>query len=347
MKCQYFGSCGGCQLQDMTPAQQQAHKTQEIRQLFPHSLPVLPSPQEFGYRNRMDFVTSPDAIGLRGKQFDDVIDIEQCPLMNQSLQKLYETVRAWARSAPRYDLHKQEGWLRYVVLRGDLQPVVIITTHTTQHESLVEELAIKVSGLIWTVHEGKEDHSIGRLHKTFGDCDVVMHVAGKEFLIAHDSFFQANTASMQLALEKMKEFVSKDDMVVDLFCGVGVIGQCLPHKSLLGVELSASAIEKARMNAKRNGVDATYIVGDASHHALREVDVLIVDPPRTGLRQAVHHILASMPKRIIYLSCNPKTQRRDIAHLRSQYKIVYQQGIDFFPQTSHQEHLIVLEAMNS
>ncbi len=314
-----------------------------LESLFGQRVPTLAG-NPVGYRNKIEFSCTPQALGLK-RTWDFVVDVEHCPILDERLTAVWKKLRACIRkhNMPCFDITARSGWLRYVTLRVGVGVQLAVTTTSSEHAEYVALLSSVpgVTSTYWFVNADREGVQ-GELQQVVGDSHLVMPLAGKEFLVRPESFFQANTLQTERAINLMREHVSAEDSVLDLYCGVGSLGQCLPHKSLVGIEENEVAVELARMNAQRNACVARYISA-SSAQADVSCDVAIVDPPRSGLQSAVHTLLFLQPKKIVYLSCNPKTARRDLAALRQSYRLRSIHGIDFFPRTPHVECLLVLD----
>lgn len=166
------------------------------------------------------------------------------------------------------------------------------------------------------------------------------------FNYAPESFFQVNLPVYELALRDMQKFVLSNTPVVDMYSGVGTIGLTIGGPSPVLIEINESAVTEMRRNIKEIGSRATAVLA-SSETALEYIDsesVIILDPPRAGLHDLVtERLLTTKPPRIIYLSCNPVTQARDVARLLEHYTIIDNVGYNFFPRTPHIEHLVVLD----
>lgn len=167
------------------------------------------------------------------------------------------------------------------------------------------------------------------------------------FRYATEGFFQINLPVYEQALRDMKEFIPKDSAVVDLYSGVGTIGLTIGGDDVTLVEINESAVREMKRNIDELGRKNARAILAASENALEYIDgeaTIIVDPPRAGLHDAViEKLLEEAPARIVYLSCNPVTQARDVAKLAEKYGILHHKGYNFFPRTPHIEHLVVLD----
>ena len=173
-------------------------------------------------------------------------------------------------------------------------------------------------------------------------------VLGVNFNYATESFFQINLPVYEQALRDMKKFINISKPTVDLYSGVGSIGLTIGAGDLTLVEINEPAVKEMQRNITKLGREKTAkAILSPSEKALDFIKKganLIVDPPRAGMnREVCEKILETEPERVIYLSCNPTTQARDIAILSKKYKIIYARGYNFFPRTPHIENLIILE----
>lgn len=183
--------------------------------------------------------------------------------------------------------------------------------------------------------------------QTFGDMTLTDTVRSVSFDYAVEGFFQINLPVYEKALGDMAEWIDPAKPTVDLYSGVGSIGLTIGSDPLTLVEVNEAAVAEMKRNIRTLGRDGAVAVLATAETALDHISNtanIIVDPPRAGLHQdVVDTLLQSQPERIIYLSCNPATQARDVALLSASYGVAYHQGYNFFPRTPHIEHLVVLE----
>ena len=181
---------------------------------------------------------------------------------------------------------------------------------------------------------------------SFGDTVLTDTILGVPFRYATEGFFQINIPVYEQVLRDMKAWVD-EAQTVDLYSGVGSIGLTISGPGCTLVEINEDAVREMRRNITELGSDATAVLA-ASEHALEYITTdktIIVDPPRAGLHaDVIAKLLEASPDRIIYLSCNPVTQARDVALLAEQYGIRAHRGYNFFPRTPHIEHLIILDS---
>lgn len=363
--CPHFGDCGGCSFQNISYPNQVKLKEFYLKDLFKQDVVVLPAKNSLGYRNRMDFVYNKGVLGLRRKgDFKTVVDISTCFLIPEKFRPLFLELKKElsSRNIDSYDIDSQEGFLRYVVMRlapNTNQAMLIFTSSTpindAQRKSL-EDLMIyfskKVKSVQWFINDSLTDVSIPDSSpiKTFGEDIIVEKIGETSLSFGPLSFFQANSAMSEIVFNDIKEFVFGE--TVDLCCGVGAIGLFVANKakSVCGIEQVKEAIDLAKINANLNNAkNALFFVDNMKNlldYTPLNVDTLILDPPRAGLgNKVVKKVLSLDPQRIIYMSCNPKTQKIDLSQLTTagNYEIKFMKAYDMFPNTPHVESLVIFE----
>lgn len=381
--CPHFGECGGCLWQDVPYAEQLRRKEETVRRIFQEAGievwqqdPILASPQPFRYRNKMEFTAVPDPevgilLGLhRRGRFDTVVNITDCWLPPALANELLQQVRQMARrhTVRAYDYRQHTGFLRTVVLRFASTPeqwmVLVVTTTPTrpEEEAFLQELAERLPALFPTVrtvghviNDTWSPVSVGELRILAGDGVLEQSVCGIRFRISPFAFFQVNWVQLERFFGRILELVQPrpHEIAWDLYCGTGSIALLLARqvRHVYGLELVAAAVEDARVNAARNGIEnVTWAALDLHRPAAREVldtlpqpDVLIVDPPRAGIHwRLLQYLLQRPAHRMLYVSCNPATQARDLKRLLRLYELERLQPVDLFPQTPHVEVIACL-----
>lgn len=355
-------------------------------------LPIIESPREFGYRAKMEFTCSdrawiPEhrwqrlepvsmerkrpAIGLHVRGlYHAVLDIERCLLHDDAAAALYTAVRQLVRNAniSCYNQRTKEGFLRTVTIRqstlGEAM-LVFMTTSPTCHEEeqfirdcarVLGERFAYLQSVQWTVNDTPSPVAPGPYHVLHGRDYIREQLAGIEFRISAQSFFQANLAQIERFANTVvaAAALGPDDIAWDLYAGIGTLTLPLARtcKFIVGIESNPAAISDAIATASRNGItNATFHVADlhtsdgiATLDTLGRPRVIVIDPPRAGMHpRLVDYVRRCAPERIVYVSCNPTTQARDIALLVEQYRVRAVQPIDMFPQTYHLESVAVLE----
>lgn len=298
--------------------------------------------------------------------FDKVVDIGHCHLMDEPVNAIKNWVRerALQRGYSFHDIRAHRGWLRNLVFRmcstGDLMVNLVVGYEDPETQPLLSGLVTafpQIRSLYCTVNPKMND-SIHDLEPVLfhGESHVVERLCGLRFRIGPKSFFQTNTAQAERLYEVTKRFASLEggETVYDLYCGTGSIGLCLADRAsrIVGVEVVGEAIEDARENARINGIEhARFFVGDVTEVCddgfflqNGRPEVIVTDPPRSGMHERlVRKILEIGADRVVYVSCNPATQARDLARLSERYRVTAVQPVDMFPHTHHIENVVGLE----
>jgi len=298
--------------------------------------------------------------------FDKVVDITTCYLQPEPTNKIRNLLRALAleHKLPFYDHRKQEGWLRNVVIRVATSGEVMVNLIVKSER---EELTMILDALLREVPEITSLHYTinPKMNDTIYDLDVITY-HGKgyieeyledfRFKISPKSFFQTNTRQAERLYQITRDFagLTGREVVYDLYCGTGSIGIFLSKGAgkIIGIEAVPDAIEDARLNAAWNGLehcrffagDVSDIATDAFFETHGRPDVIITDPPRAGMHEKlVRQLLRMRAPRVVYVSCNPATQARDLQLLDEAYKVIRLQPVDMFPHTHHIENVALLE----
>jgi 23S rRNA (uracil1939-C5)-methyltransferase len=301
--------------------------------------------------------------------FDKVVDIGFCHLMDEPVNAIRNWVRARAveRGYSFYDMRAHRGWLRNLVFRlcttGDLMVNLVVGYEDPETRPLLSDLAKafpEIRSLYFTVNP-KPNDSIHDLEPVLfsGETHVVERLCGLSFRIGPKSFFQTNTAQAERLYEIVRNTarLEGNETVYDLYCGTGSIGLCLAGRAsrVIGVEVVEEAVRDARENAHLNGIGhALFFAGDVTDVCVDDFfaangrpDVIVTDPPRSGMHEKlVGKILEIGAPRVVYVSCNPATQARDLAQLARSYRIDSVQPVDMFPHTHHIENVVGLELSN-
>ncbi|MCB0722346.1 MAG: 23S rRNA (uracil(1939)-C(5))-methyltransferase RlmD [Ignavibacteriae bacterium] len=395
-RCEYFGTCGGCKIQNLDYDRQLAFKKGVVGNAFKRiggfeglEIPeVMGSDDIFFYRNKMEFsfsddkwVVNPDdageekerfALGLHVPRFHSkIIDIHECFLQSEVSNRMLNFTRDFfkKRGVSVYSTQTHEGFLRFLIIReGKNTNELMVNLVTYEHdEELINEYAEKLRETAPEVTTLVNGLSNKRAQVAFAEDEKVIFGSGiiheklirqdgKEFSfkISPNSFFQTNTLQAQKLYDVTLEFgeFTKDDKVLDLYCGAGSIGIFISDKvdSVLGVELIEDAISNANENMTLNSItNAEFIVSDIKDFLLsndvKEYNKIILDPPRSGLHPKICEILSETSlDRIVYVSCNPSTQARDLQLIceKGNYGIEKIQPVDMFPHTYHVENVVSL-----
>lgn len=374
--CSHATICGGCCWQQMDYQSQVQEKTRRLKALFTHPIaPMISAHALVHYRNKMEFTFSENRggekfLGLMIAQAEPfVFQVKECLAGPRWFAEAVQVVRSWweKEDLRAYDGKKDTGLLRYLTLRhayGTDQKMVVLNV-SGRSEYAPPKAALE--RLVFSLEEAFGSLSIFlRIHQTKKGTPTQffeMHLSGKDhiietlevggktfsFKVSPTSFFQPNTKQAEKLYQAIFEQIPEGANVLDLYCGAATIGIAISSKAsrVLGVELSKEAVLDAKENlAQVSNVE--ILEGDVGK-VLKEkkisgVDVVILDPPRAGLAPlAMEHLRAIKAKKIIYVSCNPVTQARDIALLEEEgYQLDLLQPVDQFPHTYHIENMAVL-----
>lgn len=302
--------------------------------------------------------------------FDKVLDIKECFLMDDIQNRVRNGVRdyAIAHNISFFDLRKQEGVLRDMIFRSSNSGELMLTMqfhYTTDEEemqarSVMEYLTAtfpEITTLVW-VNNLKCNDTIGDLDINIfkGKGYVYELMEDLRFKVGPKSFYQTNNEQAYELYKVVRNYASLagEELVYDLYTGTGTIANFVARQArqVVGIEYVEDAIIDAKENAALNGIDNTFFVAGDMKDVLTDdfisqhgrPDVIITDPPRAGMHaDVIGVILNSAPRKIVYVSCNPATQARDLQMLDSNYKVVAYQPVDMFPHTHHIENVVLLE----
>ena len=336
---------------------------------------------EFTFSTRA-WRTTPDdiqpeqgALGFHIPQlFDKVLNIEHCALQAEPSNTIRLAVRDYAyfNNLPFYDIRNHTGFLRNLVIRNTStgQWMVIVVVAEEDNESLFPLLDMlhqhfpQITSLQYIINNKMNDsYSDLEVHTYFGNDhieeEMVPYRPGEQanlrFIINPKSFYQTNSAQAQRLYSFVAELaeLQPKDILYDLYTGTGTIALFLASqvRKVVGIEYVEEAIADARLNAKRNGFNNTvFYAGDMAKVLTQEFiaangrpDVVVTDPPRAGMHESVvRQLLQTAPRKIVYVSCNPATQARDLQLLSERYRIGRIQPVDMFPHTQHVENIVEL-----
>jgi len=303
--------------------------------------------------------------------FDKVLDLKECHLQPEPSNSIRNEVREFTvkENMPYFDLNAQEGFLRNIMVRntttGEIMVVVVFAKDDKpMRDKLLQHISekfLQITSLQYIINTKKND--------VFSDLPSVTY-KGKEYITEHlikkngdvltfrispQSFFQTNTLQANALYRKVSEYANLqgNEIVYDLYTGCGTIASFIASEatSVVGIEYVEKAVSDAKVNAGLNAINnVDFFAGDMQqmlteefcrHHGIP--DVIITDPPRAGMHpDVVSAILKMAPKKIVYVSCNPSTQARDIALLKEKYMVKKMQPFDMFPHTSHVENIALL-----
>ena len=373
--CQHYGVCGGCKWQCLTYEDQIKYKQKQVtdnltrigKVELPEISPILGSEKTEFYRNKLEFTFSDkrwlteeevkaevkydqmNAVGFHiPGAFDKVLAIEKCWLQDDISNQIRNTIRdyAYEHNLAFYNIRNHEGVLRNLMIR------------TSSTGELMVLLQVRVSCDKDYVVNNKCNDTINDLDvEVFkGNDHIFEEMEGLRFKVGPKSFYQTNSEQAYNLYKVARDFagLTGDELVYDLYTGTGTIANFVSRqaKKVIGIEYVPEAIEDAKVNSAINNITNTlFYAGDMKDMLTQDFinehgrpDVIITDPPRAGMHNdVIDVILFAEPKRIVYVSCNPATQARDLSLLDAKYKVLAVQPVDMFPHTHHVENVVLLE----
>ncbi len=302
--------------------------------------------------------------------FDKVLAIEKCWLQDDISNQIRNSIRnyAYEKGLAFYNIRNHEGLLRNLMIRtsstGELMVLLQVRVSADKDLEQTKELLAyvadkfpQITSLLYVVNNKQND--------TINDLDVVVfkgndhifeEMEGLRFKVGPKSFYQTNSEQAYNLYKVARNFaqLTGNELVYDLYTGTGTIANFVSRqaKKVIGIEYVPEAIEDAKVNSAINGITNTlFYAGDMKDMLTQDFinehgrpDVIITDPPRAGMHNdVIEVILFAEPKRIVYVSCNPATQARDLQLLDAKYKVIAVQPVDMFPHTHHVENVVLLE----
>lgn len=367
-------------------------KVEDPEELFDE---FITSPSTFHYRNKMEYAFS--AIGYDHEQKKDVDEFtlgfkkrgtwwcgddlkKDSGLFDKEVEDKLNAIKIYCDETglPPWHGPRREGFFRYLVVRKSQKTDQLLFNLVTTSNGietfdlrrfsdfLVDLFGERLAGFLHTINDETGDRTIattGDIQLVHGEDKIVEELLGLNFEISMKSFFQTNPQSAEKLYDKVVGYAMErketidNNVVLDLFCGTGTIGQIVASKSenakIIGVDIIVSAIEDARENAKRNNITGVDFYAADVGKFLREnpqyigkIRTIILDPARAGIApKTLKKIISLNAERMVYVSCNPSTQARDIEQLRqSGYELIKFSLVDQFPHTAHVESVALLEA---
>lgn len=299
-------------------------------------------------------------------QFDKVLDIEKCWLQVDISNQLRNEVRRYAleHELTFFNLRNQEGFLRTMIVRttstGELMLILVFFYEDKEaQDALLQHIAdsfSEITSLMYIVNSKANDTITDQEVVVFkGNECIYEEMEGLKFKIGPKSFYQTNSAQAYELYKITRKFaqLSGNELVYDLYTGTGTIANFIAHqaKQIIGIEYVPEAIEDAIVNSKLNNINNTLFYSGDMKDILNAAfiekhgkpDVIITDPPRAGMHEdVIKAILLAEPQRIVYVSCNPATQARDLTLLNNNYEVTAIQPVDMFPHTHHVENVVLL-----
>ena len=378
--CDKYEQCGSCQIMHMTKDAQKSFKTNILKETFKPLKSMMKcdvkdvemADNPLYYRNKIQMPVTlsknkQTLIGFYKEGTIDIIEKDDCFIQAEIGQRVLKVIRQLIKQykVHPFDWNSKRGTLKYILIRYGFTTnelmVVFVTNGPTFNfrkqfvTTLTKEIP-EIKTIVQNINNRKDHLVLDRQENVwYGKGYIVDYIGDVKFFISSKSFYQINPPQVKKLYDCVKEYanLTKNETVIDAYCGVGTIGLYLAKeaKQIFGVELIVSAIDDAKKNAQLNKItNASFQVGDASEYmvklakAKKQVDVVVVDPPRSGCTpDLMKSVIQLNPKRFIYVSCNIETQVRDLQMLaKSGYKITKMQGFDLFPETYHIETVCLL-----
>ena len=376
-ECPVAKLCGGCDFWHMDYEEESRLKAERVKNTLNRiggealeDVPILSAPTCYGYRNKAQYPVSSQKsrafAGFFRAGTHQVVENDRCLILPEESDKVKKIVIDYVNHyrISAYDETTQKGLLRHIYVRrgavsGQVLVCLVLNGRKLPHwEDLVQRLKA-VPGfttLVVSVNTRAGNAILGDEFITlYGPGYIEDTLCGLTFRLSARSFYQINHHQTQRLYEAAiaQAEITKDDLVLDLYCGVGTITLSMAKAAgkVIGVEVIEQAVQDAKENAKRNGIEnAEFFCGDAGKAALEleaqgiHPDVVVVDPPRKGLNADTIEALHRMnPRRIVYVSCDPATLARDVALLKERgYAVKNAQAADLFPRCAHVESIVCL-----
>ena len=374
-KCPLYKKCGGCQLQNLSYAEQLGFKQRKTERLlgeFAHVEPIIGMDEPYHYRNKVQaaFATARNGkiiSGVYQSGTHSIVCVDSCLTEDRKADEIIVSVRNMLRSfkIQPYDERSGSGTLRHVLVKRGFKTnqimVVLVTAGPIfpAKNNFVKALRKEHSDITTIVHNINPYQTslvLGeRENVLYGTGKIEDELCGLTFRISPRSFYQINPVQTEVLYNTAMEYadMSGREKVIDAYCGIGTIGLVASKRAgeVIGVELNRDAVHDAISNAKRNGIkNVRFFCDDAGEFMLgmaqdgEKADIVFMDPPRAGSDECFLSSLVTLaPKKIVYISCNPETQQRDLRFLTKRgYKVEKIQPVDMFPHTNHVETVVLL-----
>ncbi len=376
-ECPVFGKCGGCDLQHMDYSEELRYKKQRVDDALSRIGGIdVPAEEIIGakeperYRNKAVYTASGSSgvpeFGFFREHSHDVVPSEHCLIQTESSERAVAAAARWMKKhrVTAYDEKSGSGCVRRIFCRtassGKMQiAVVTATKEIPSRDALISELLSEcpeATGIIHNFNNARNNTVLAGEFRTIWGSDTLEDtLCGLTFSLSPRSFYQVNHAQAEILYGKVLEFadLTGNEMVLDLYCGTGTITLFLARhaRRVIGAELVEAAVLDARENARRNGIlNSEFICADASQAAEQfkacalNPDVIVVDPPRKGLAPEVIAAATDMlPRRIVYVSCDPATLARDLRLFGEKGYVTRRvTAVDMFPRTAHVETVVLM-----
>ena len=379
-RCQHFNQCGACQLQHLSKEGQAQFKQKSVEKLFKgyHKVnDILMMKEPYYYRNKVHSTLSFDdkkrqiVSGIYEENTHRVIPIDQCMIQDKRVDAIIATIREIMKTYKMrpFDEDTGQGFLRHVLIRTgfvskEIMVVLVVASQIFPGKNNFVATLLKkhpdITTIVLNVNNQKTSMVLGNVEKVlYGKGYIEDTLCGCVFQISPKSFYQINPEQTEVLYGKAIEMANftGNEVVLDAYSGIGTIALIVSKKvkDVLGVELNQHAVKDAIKNARRNNITNVHFYNDDAGEFMvnltREkyrVDTVFMDPPRCGSDEKFLSSLVRLaPKTVIYISCNPVTQERDVKYLtQNGYRVTEIQPVDMFPQTFHVECIVLMSRVD-
>lgn len=341
--CKYFEDCGGCDLMHMSYDDQLKYKQDKVKRIINKFsnidsnlvTDIIGSKNNLNYRNKITLHIN-NGIGLYQRKSNEIIKIDECLITDKRINDIIKLIND----------NISINNIKEIIIKASKNTndlMLIFDANSIDKEKIIDVCKNKVTSIML-----KKDNNY---YLVYGKDYIIEKIGNFKFMISADSFFQVNTNQAEILYNKVLEYadLSKDDYLLDLYCGTGTISLYLSnyvHK-VFGIEINKYAIKNAFKNKEINNIDnAEFICSDVSK-LVNNIDfkptVIVVDPPRSGLdKVTINYILNGNVKKVVYVSCDPITLARDLSLLNEKYEVKKITPVDMFPNTHHVECVVLL-----
>ncbi len=378
--CPHFGKCGGCALCHVSYEAEKRFKLERVNEAYARigglalrCGEILGAEHIDGYRNKAVFAVGAGAVtGFFRPRSHDVVAVDRCLIQTDAANRAAAALREFMKKhgIPAYDYATGSGLIRHIFVRvgmssGEAQVTAVTAgglgaATSALADCLREAVPEAVSIVLNVNHTAGNTVLAGDFYTLWGRGTITDRLCGLDFELSPHSFYQVNPAQAERLYERALAYAAPEGKgtVLDLYCGAGTISLCLARgaEKVIGAEIVPEAVENARANARRNGIaNAEFICADAGEAAAELArrgctpDAIVLDPPRKGLTpEVITAAVAMHPERIVYISCDPATQARDLKlFTQNGYEPIEATAVDMFPRTRHVETVCLLSKLNT
>ena len=392
--CEHFGICGGCKWQNMNYSSQLFYKERKVHEnlyrigkIKPKKvLPIIASKKTYYYRNKMEYSFSnnrwlteseinskkkfsKEGLGLHKKgRWDKIVDIKKCHLQVNVSNKIRNEIKRFAieKKIDFFDPIKNKGLLRNLIIKTTSTKNIMVLVQFGYKSGFIYKVLnflknnfTNINSILYVINMKSNDSIYDQdINLFYGKDYIIEKMCGLSFKISAKTFFQTNSTQAKKLFYLAKKFLepNKNDILYDLYTGIGTIGQILAKdvKKVFGIDIVEDSIKYATENSKLNKLSNTkYFAGDLKSVLTTQFiaengkpTLLVVNPPREGIdSKVIEKIIDIKPKKIVYVSCNSSTLARDLATFKKKYEISKLQTVDMFPHTSHVENVVLLKKL--